>query len=62
MFIYNWAQIIHLILRGLRFRAELKEKEDAARVARQRPVLRVCAELALVGIVRDGPAGAGASG
>lgn len=34
--------------------AELKEKEDAARVARQRPVLRVCAELALVGIIRDG--------
>lgn len=30
-----------------------KEKEDAARVARQRPILRVCAELGLVGIIRD---------
>lgn len=39
--------------------AELKEKEDAARVARQRPVLRVCAELALVGIIRDGPGRSG---
>ncbi|RPD73709.1 transcription factor [Lentinus tigrinus ALCF2SS1-7] len=34
---------------------EQREKEDSARVARQRPVLRVCAELALVGIIRDGP-------
>ncbi|KAH9832305.1 ARM repeat-containing protein [Rhodofomes roseus] len=34
---------------------EQREKEDAARVTRQRPVLRVCAELALVGIIRDAP-------
>ncbi|KAI0360874.1 ARM repeat-containing protein [Trametes cingulata] len=34
---------------------EQREKEDAARVSRQRPVLRVCAELALVGIIRDAP-------
>ncbi|KAI1791335.1 transcription factor [Ganoderma leucocontextum] len=34
---------------------EQREKDDSARVARQRPVLRVCAELALVGIIRDGP-------
>lgn len=34
---------------------EQREKEDSARVTRQRPVLRVCAELALVGIIRDGP-------
>lgn len=39
--------------------AELKEKEDSARVARQRPVLRVCAESALVGIIRDGPGRSG---
>ncbi|KAI0071735.1 transcription factor [Panus rudis PR-1116 ss-1] len=34
---------------------EQREREDSARVARQRPILRVCAELALVGIIRDGP-------
>ncbi|KAM5543259.1 hypothetical protein V8D89_003133 [Ganoderma adspersum] len=34
---------------------EQREKDDSARVARQRPVLRACAELALVGIIRDGP-------
>ena len=34
---------------------EQREKEDNARVIRQRPVLRVCAELALVGIIRDAP-------
>ncbi|EJD02975.1 transcription factor [Fomitiporia mediterranea MF3/22] len=38
---------------------EQKEKEDAARVTRQRPVLRVCAELALVGIIRDAPGKSG---
>ena len=38
---------------------EQREKEDAARVTRQRPVLRVCAELALVGIIRDGPGRSG---
>ena len=32
---------------------EQKEKEDAARISKQRPVLRVCSELALVGIIRD---------
>ena len=34
---------------------EQREKEDSARVTRQRPVLRVCAELALVAIIRDAP-------
>ncbi|KAJ3556426.1 hypothetical protein NM688_g2036 [Phlebia brevispora] len=34
---------------------EQREKEDSTRVSRQRPLLRVCAELALVGIIRDGP-------
>lgn len=34
---------------------EQREKEDSARVTRQRPVLRVSSELALVGIIRDGP-------
>lgn len=34
---------------------EQREKEDSVRVARQRPVLRVCSELALVGIIRDAP-------
>ncbi|KAG6375457.1 ARM repeat-containing protein [Boletus reticuloceps] len=36
-----------------------REKEDAARVARQRPVLRVCSELALVGIIKDSPTKSG---
>lgn len=31
---------------------ELQDKEVAARISRQRPVLRVCAELALVGIIK----------
>lgn len=31
--------------------SELQEKEVAARISRQRPVLRVCSELALVGII-----------
>ncbi|KAL5523773.1 hypothetical protein ACEPAG_7946 [Sanghuangporus baumii] len=38
---------------------EQKEKEDSARVTRQRPVLRVCAELALVGVIRDSPGRSG---
>ncbi|KAJ7188133.1 ARM repeat-containing protein [Mycena filopes] len=38
---------------------EQREKDDAARVSRQRPVLRVCSELALVGIIRDGPGRSG---
>ncbi|KAL4080360.1 armadillo-type protein [Scleroderma yunnanense] len=37
-----------------------REKEDAARVSRQRPVLRVCSELALVGVIRDAPTRSGA--
>lgn len=32
---------------------EQREKEDSARILRQRPILRVCSELALVGIIRD---------
>ena len=35
--------------------AEQREKEDSSRVTRQRPILRVCSELALVGIIRDAP-------
>ena len=38
---------------------EQREKEEHARVTRQRPVLRVCSELALVGIIRDAPGRAG---
>ena len=38
---------------------EQREKEDTSRVTRQRPVLRVCAELALVGIIRDAPGRSG---
>ncbi|TRM69332.1 transcription factor [Schizophyllum amplum] len=34
---------------------EQREKEDAARITRQRPILRLCSELALVAIIRDGP-------
>ncbi|KAG0706099.1 ARM repeat-containing protein [Suillus ampliporus] len=33
---------------------EQREKEDSIRVSRQRPLLRVCSELALVGIITDG--------
>jgi len=38
---------------------EQREKEEVTRVARQRPVIRVCAELALVGVIRDGPSRSG---
>lgn len=38
---------------------EQREKEDTVRVTRQRPVLRVCSELALVGIIKDGPGRSG---
>jgi len=38
---------------------EQREKEEAARVVRQRPLIRVCAELALVGVIRDGPSRSG---
>ena len=37
--------------------AEAQERETAARIARQRPLLRVCAELAMVGIIGDGSTG-----
>lgn len=36
-----------------------REKEDAARISRQRPVLRVCSELALVGVIKDSPTRSG---
>ncbi|TFK44796.1 transcription factor [Crucibulum laeve] len=32
---------------------EQREKEDSVRVTRQRPILRICSELALVGIIKD---------
>jgi len=38
---------------------EQREKEDAARVMRQRPALRVCSELALVAVIKDGPGRSG---
>jgi len=38
---------------------EQREKEDGVRVAKQRPILRVCSELALVGIIRDAPGRSG---
>ncbi|KAG5651203.1 hypothetical protein H0H81_009512 [Sphagnurus paluster] len=38
---------------------EQREKEDTSRVTRQRPVLRVCSELALIGIIKDGPGRSG---
>jgi len=34
---------------------EQREKEDTSRVTKQRPLLRVCAEFALVGIIKDAP-------
>lgn len=39
--------------------SEQREKEDSARVGRQRPILRVSSELALVGIISDGPGKSG---
>lgn len=39
---------------------EQREKEDSARVTRQRPIIRVCSELALVGIIKDGSGKSGA--
>ncbi|KAK0461159.1 ARM repeat-containing protein [Desarmillaria tabescens] len=38
---------------------EQREKEDTSRVTRQRPVLRVCSELALVGVIKDAPSRSG---
>jgi len=32
---------------------EQREKEDSSRVTRQRPIIRVSSELALVGIIKD---------
>ncbi|KAF9507074.1 hypothetical protein BS47DRAFT_1321476 [Hydnum rufescens UP504] len=34
---------------------EQREKDEAARISRQRSLLRICSELALVGIIVDGP-------
>ena len=39
---------------------EQREKEDTARVTRQRPIIRVCSELALVGIIKDASGRSGA--
>lgn len=39
---------------------EQREKEDSARVIRQRPILRVCSELALVAIIKDASGRSGA--
>jgi regulator of nonsense transcripts 2 len=39
--------------------AEQREKDDINRITRQRPLLRVCAELAMVGIIKDGPGRSG---
>ena len=39
--------------------SEQREKEETARVTRQRPVIRVCAELALVCVIRDAPSRSG---
>ncbi|KAH9170168.1 ARM repeat-containing protein [Lactarius sanguifluus] len=38
---------------------EQRDKEETARVTRQRPVVRVCAELALVGVICDAPGRSG---
>ncbi|KAI0311900.1 ARM repeat-containing protein [Amylostereum chailletii] len=38
---------------------EQRDKEEATRVARQRPVFRVCSELALVGVIKDAPGRSG---
>ncbi|KAG8699751.1 hypothetical protein FRC09_006404 [Ceratobasidium sp. 395] len=39
--------------------AEQREKEESARIVRQRPLLRITSELALVGILSDGPGRSG---
>ncbi|KAG8747796.1 hypothetical protein FRC10_011241 [Ceratobasidium sp. 414] len=38
---------------------EQREKDEAARIVRQRPLLRISSELALVGILADGPGRSG---
>ncbi|KAG9123986.1 hypothetical protein FRC07_013290 [Ceratobasidium sp. 392] len=39
--------------------AEQREKEESTRIVRQRPLLRISSELALVGILSDGPGRSG---
>ncbi|KAJ3790841.1 transcription factor [Lentinula aff. detonsa] len=39
--------------------AEQRDKEDSSRVIRQRPILRISSELALVGVIRDDPTRSG---
>jgi regulator of nonsense transcripts 2 len=39
---------------------EQREREETSRIVRQRPVLRLCSELALVGVIRDTPGRSGA--
>ncbi|QRV94265.1 eukaryotic translation initiation factor 4G [Ceratobasidium sp. AG-Ba] len=39
--------------------AEQREKEESNRIVRQRPLLRICSELALVGVLSDGPGRSG---
>lgn len=34
---------------------EQRDKEDLTRISRQRPVIKVASELALVGIIKDAP-------
>ncbi|KAG6879667.1 hypothetical protein C0992_013203 [Termitomyces sp. T32_za158] len=38
---------------------EQREREENSRVIRQRPVVRVCSELALVGVIKDSPGRSG---
>lgn len=38
---------------------EQREKDENVRLTRQRPVLRACSELALVGVIKDGPGRSG---
>jgi regulator of nonsense transcripts 2 len=44
---------------GTALAPDLKEKEDSARVARQRPCLRIASELAMVGVITDVPGRSG---
>lgn len=39
--------------------AEQRDKEESARIVRQRPLLRISSELALVGVLVDGPGRSG---
>lgn len=38
---------------------EQREKEEAARITRQRPLIRIACELALVGVLSDSPGRSG---